>query len=345
MTAANHSTETGAQTGAQTTETQSHTGATSSATSSHVRELTITRTFDAPRELVFRAWTDPNRMAQWWGPKYFTNPVCELDVRPGGAILIHMQGPDGTVYPMKGVFEEVVEKERLVFASSALEAEEGDALLEVLTTVTFAEQEGKTKLTMHAVVTKAAPGAEGALKGMEEGWNQSLDKLAGELTTPGKQAGKRKTQLIAEPGKQEIVATRVFDAPRELVFGAHSDPQAIPRWWGPAGLKTTVEKMDVMPGGMWRFVQVAPDGEKFAFHGVYHDVVSPERIVQTFEFEGAPGHVVLETATFEEHDGRTTLTYHSVFQSVEDRDEMIRSGMEYGLDEGMNRLDELLAGA
>ena len=142
------------------------------------RVLVITRIFDAPRELVFKAWTDPKHVAQWWGPKGFTNPVCELDVRPGGVILIHMTGPDGAVYPNKGVFHEIVAPERLVFTSSAFEDKDGNPQLEVLNTVTFAEHNGKTKLTLQAVVVKSAPAVAASLDGMEEGWNQSLDRLA-----------------------------------------------------------------------------------------------------------------------------------------------------------------------
>ena len=142
------------------------------------QEIIITRTVDAPRDLVFKAYTDPNAIPQWWGPHHFTNPVCEMDVRPGGAILIHMAGPDGTVYPMKGTFDEIVEPERLVMTTSAIEDEEGNPQLEDITTVTFAEHEGKTKLTVHAVVTKASPAAEGALAGMEQGWSESLERLA-----------------------------------------------------------------------------------------------------------------------------------------------------------------------
>jgi uncharacterized protein YndB with AHSA1/START domain len=142
------------------------------------KEVLFTRILDAPRDLVFQVWTDPEHMAKWWGPKWFTNPVCEMDVRPGGAILIHMRGPDGVVYPMKGEFREVVKPELLVFTSTAIEDEDGNPRLETLNTITFAEQEGKTRLTVHAVVTRAEPGVEGALAGMEEGWTQSLDKLA-----------------------------------------------------------------------------------------------------------------------------------------------------------------------
>jgi uncharacterized protein YndB with AHSA1/START domain len=148
------------------------------------REAVITRIFDAPRDLVFKAWTDPKHVAQWWGPKCFTNPVCELDARPGGAIRIDMRGPDGVVYPMKGVFREIVPPERLVFTSSTFENEEGNPQLEAIHTVTFEDQDGKTKLTLHAVVTKAGPGTEMALSGMEQGWSQSFDKLAELLSKP-----------------------------------------------------------------------------------------------------------------------------------------------------------------
>jgi uncharacterized protein YndB with AHSA1/START domain len=148
------------------------------------RELVITRVFDAPREHVFKAWTELRHVAQWWGPRGFTNPVCELDARPGGAILIHMRAPDGVVYPVKGVFNEVVEPERLVFTTSGYEDEGGNPQLVVRATVTFAEHDGKTKLTLHVVVVTSTPAVQKALDEMEEGWNQSLDKLAEYLGRP-----------------------------------------------------------------------------------------------------------------------------------------------------------------
>lgn len=152
------------------------------------------------------------------------------------------------------------------------------------------------------------------------------------------------TDFVAEPGKQNVIVTRVFDAPRDLVFKVYTEPKHIPRWWGPRYLTTTIEKMDVKAGGLWRFVQRDPDGNEFAFHGVYHDIVSPERIVQTFEYEGTPGRVLLETAIFEAlPDGKTRLTGNSVFQSVEDRDGMVSEGMESGQREGWERFAELLA--
>jgi uncharacterized protein YndB with AHSA1/START domain len=154
------------------------------------------------------------------------------------------------------------------------------------------------------------------------------------------------TDFIVEPNVQEIVMTRVFDAPRDLVYKICNDPELRPQWWGPSILTTDVLKMDVRSGGEWRIVQRDPEGNEFGFHGVYHLVDPPSRTVNTFEFEGVPGHVVLETATFEEVEGgKTRLTIQSVFQSVADRDAMVQSGMEGGASEGMDRLADLIAKA
>ena len=123
----------------------------------------------------------PKHLARWWGPHHFTNPVCEVDARPGGSLLIHMAGPDGTVHPMKGVFQEVVEPERLAFVHYVFEDAQGNLGLEVLNTITFAEKDGKTELTVEVVVLKAVPEVFGALAGMEMGWTQSLERLETEL--------------------------------------------------------------------------------------------------------------------------------------------------------------------
>jgi len=156
---------------------------------------------------------------------------------------------------------------------------------------------------------------------------------------------KNKTTITAEPGKQELFVTREFDAPRELVFKAHTDPKLFAQWIGPRGLNTSLEIFEPVSGGRWRFVQKDQDGNEFGFHGVFHEV-SPERVIQTFEFDGLPesGHVVLETLRLEDlPNGRTRLTTQSVYQSVADRDGMIQSGMEHGIKEGYERLDEILA--
>ncbi len=150
-------------------------------------------------------------------------------------------------------------------------------------------------------------------------------------------------KLIALPGKQEFTLTCTLAAPRDLLFRTYIDPRRMPEWWGPRRLTSVVESMEVKPGGWWRIIQRDAQGGEFAFHGVYHQVTRPERIVSTFEYEGAPGKISLETVSFEEHQGRTRITDHVVFQSVADRDEMIQSGMEEGASESMDRLAELLA--
>jgi uncharacterized protein YndB with AHSA1/START domain len=157
-------------------------------------------------------------------------------------------------------------------------------------------------------------------------------------------ATKNETKLTVEPGKQEIFITREFEAPRELVFKAFTDPDLIVKWLGPRMLKIKLDKFEPKSGGSYRYIHVDPTGNEFAFHGVVHDLTAPERIIQTFEFEGLPesGHVVLETVKFEALPGnRTRITNQSVFQSVEDRDGMVKSGMEWGVNESHQRLDEL----
>ena len=151
--------------------------------------------------------------------------------------------------------------------------------------------------------------------------------------------------ITAEPGKQEMLIIREFDAPRELVFKVITNPDLLPQWWGPRYLSTEVDKMDVRPGGEWRFIQRDAEGHEYGFHGVYHDILAPERIIDTFEFEGLPetGHVTLETWKLEElPEGRTRLTAQSVFQSVADRDGMLQSGMESGVKDTYDRIEEIL---
>lgn len=151
-----------------------------------------------------------------------------------------------------------------------------------------------------------------------------------------------KHTLIAEPGSPMVTLIREFNAPRELVFKAMTDPKLVAQWWGARNTTTTIDKMEAKAGGMWRFVDRDADGNVFAFHGVYHDVTSPERLVYTFEFEGMPGHVLLETILLEERDGKTIVTDSSVFQSVAARDGMLEAGLDSGAAESWSMMDELL---
>jgi len=142
------------------------------------KEIDINREIDAPPRRVFRAWVDPQQVAQWWGPNGFTNPVVELDVRPGGPIRIDMRAPDGTVSTMGGEYGEVIENERIEFTSTAFPDENGDPQLEARSTVSFEDRDGKTVLVWYEAVTRSTPAVAAALEGMEEGTRQTLDRLA-----------------------------------------------------------------------------------------------------------------------------------------------------------------------
>lgn len=324
--------------------------------------IMITRVFDAPRDRVWEAWTEPERMKRWWGPKDFSCPVSRIDLQVGGKHLACMRGPDGKDYWSTGVYREIVPNERLVYIDNFAD-EKGDVVpasyygmpgnlpIEMLVTVTFEDLKGKTRMVLrHEGLPSGKMSRDARI-----GWMQSFDKLAEslkfvEIAGPALMIDER-TRIIAEPGKQEIVIERAFHAPRECIFRAFTEPGFISEWWGPRRLTTAVDKMDARSGGIWRFLCRDKDGKEEAFHGVYHDILSPERLVFTFEYEGMPGHVLLETVTLEEYVDQyvygfetvTKMTVRDVFQSVEDRDEMIRSGMAEGVRDSYNRLDELAA--
>jgi uncharacterized protein YndB with AHSA1/START domain len=152
-----------------------------------------------------------------------------------------------------------------------------------------------------------------------------------------------KESTLTLPSDTQIQMSRVFDAPRELVWKALTDPEAIPQWWGLRSSKTVVDKMEVRPGGAWRYVEIEPDGSENGFRGVYKEIIEPERIVYTFEYEPMAGHIMTDTITLEDLGGKTRLVALSTFASTEDRDGMLQSGMESGANESWDRLAELLA--
>jgi uncharacterized protein YndB with AHSA1/START domain len=151
------------------------------------------------------------------------------------------------------------------------------------------------------------------------------------------------TDFVAEPRVPQVVMTREFDASRELLFRVHTDPDLLVQWFVPRGLTMTVDRFDLRDGGTWRYQYWEADGTDYAFHGVFHGEPSPGGIVQTFEFEGRPGHVSMWTVTFSEQSGTTLLTHNIVYQSVEDRDLDLRSGLEESVSDSVDRLDQLLA--
>ena len=150
------------------------------------------------------------------------------------------------------------------------------------------------------------------------------------------------TEIKIPRRKQEVFVTRIYVFPRDLVYRAVTDPHYIPDWWGPRNLTTQVEKMDVRWGGQWRFIQHDTQGNIFAFHGVYHEAKVPELLIYTMEWEGLPGHVLLNIDRFDEQDGKTISTSRSIYETVADRDGMLQQGMEGGIKETTDRIDELL---
>jgi uncharacterized protein YndB with AHSA1/START domain len=147
---------------------------------------------------------------------------------------------------------------------------------------------------------------------------------------------------MARTGEKQHTTTCLYEASPHFVFGVIIDPALIPDWWGPAGMATTVEQMDLRRGGSWRFIQRHPTGVQYVFHGIYQEVIAAEQLVYTFEFEGMPGHIIHEAVTLTAQGGKTLLTDIATFYSAEDLDAVLVAGMEAGMQESMQRLTALL---
>ena len=288
------------------------------------QEIVITRDFAAQRELVFLAWTEPERLARWWGPKGFTNPVCQWDARAGGKIYDVMRGPDGTDYPMGGQFTEVSPPEKLVMTCGALDAK-GALMFEFRHTITFMEEKGTTTVTVRSRLLTTSEGSDRFTNGYRAGMTQSLERLAGLVET------------------NEIVVSRVLSAPRARVWQAMTDPQHVVKWWGPRGFSTTIKRMDFRVGGVWEHIMRGPDGANYPNKSVFKEIVPQERIVYSHGGgrEDGPGVSFTATWTFESvGPDQTRLTVRHVFPSAEMRDRIVR---EFGAIEGAKQTMARLA--
>jgi uncharacterized protein YndB with AHSA1/START domain len=270
-------------------------------------QLTITRVINAPRKLVWKVWTDPKHLAKWWGPRGFTAPVCEIDVREKGAILIHMKGPDGMIYPMTGEYVEITKHKKLVFKSAALDAK-GEPLFQIMNTITFEEEGETTKLIMHAAVSNLRPEGQRNIDGMKEGWAQTLDRLE-----------EYSKNLNTDTSDREFRISRLLNAPRELVWKVWTEPDHIKNWWGPNGFTNTIFTMDVKAGGEWDFIMHGPDGADYKNKSIYKEIVKPEKIVFTHI---APNFQA--TITFEEQGNKTLLTWGMLFETAEEFERVIK---------------------
>jgi len=294
-------------------------------------EVTLTRTFKAPVELLFDCFTKVEHFAAWWGPLGCENVVHELDARPGGQISLLMSGP-GFSHTMGGEFVEIDRPRRLVFLSKAFEAPDGGWGIVNRNTLTFEDLGDMTRLTLHTLVERAEGELVlGALGGMKAGWGQSLERL-GDLVGGG-------GRLDVEVSDRRVVLSRAFDAPVEAVWRALVEPALFARWWC-AGT-CVVEEMDVRPGGAWRLRQTGPDGASHLFWGEYRAVEPAVRLAMTQGFDDhQPIEVVHELS---DEWGRTVLTRTMVFPDNLYRDGMMGSGLERGAADSYDALAGILA--
>ncbi len=303
------------------------------------REAVMTYVFDAPRELVFKAYMDSALVPQWWGPRNLTTTVDKMDVRPSGAWRFIQRDQAGKEYAFNGVYREVVPPERVIYTFE-YEDMEGHVSVD---TVTFEEQDGKTKMT-DKTVFQTAEDLQGMLKeGMEGGATESMERLAEVVENmQQKQGGGKASATTAN----EATITRVFDAPRELVWKSWTEPERVQRWWGPKDFTSPFCSIDLRVGGKYLISMRSPDGKEFWSTGVYREIIPLERIVNTDSFADEKGNVVpatyygmsssfpLEmqaTTTFEEQEGKTRLTLKysgTEGLSAEDRDNMIQGWNE-----------------
>lgn len=163
-----------------------------------------------------------------------------------------------------------------------------------------------------------------------------------------------KTSFTVDRDNLQVIMSRIFDAPRELIFKIMTDPKLIPEWWGPSTYTTKIDKHEFKVGGVWRFIQRDKDGNEFAFNGVIKEIVPNEKVVQTFEFEPMAGHILTERLVLEDVGGppsssgdsgaarKTKVTNTSIFASIEDLEGMVGSGMESGATESWERLAKLV---
>ena len=291
-----------------------------------VPDLIVSRQFRAPRALVWQAWTDPAHILKWWGPHRFSCPHAEIDLRPGGKLRLDMQGPDGRIFPSTGTVEEVVPPERLVM-TTRLELD-GVIMLEVRQTVTFEARGDDTRVTLRAQVLRATDAAAGALAGMTEGWNQTLDKLVSYATTTA--------------ADRDLVVTRRFRAPIEMVWDMWTSPQHLEAWWGPTGFTTTTSHFALAPGGQWAHVMHGPDGTDYPNVLTFREIVPGRRLTYA-QSGGRAGDREIQfeaTIVFERDEENTRVTMRLHFASAADRTVVMD---EYGAYEGAHQTLDRLA--
>jgi uncharacterized protein YndB with AHSA1/START domain len=308
------------------------------------REIVITRLLNAPRELVFKAWTEPEHLVKWWGPRGFWNSIHEIDVKTGGKWLYTMHGPDGTDYPNWIVFDEVVEPERITYShGGSKKGDPEDAQFKGI--VTFEAEGNKTRLTMRQVFSTAKERNHVVEKyGAIEGGRQTFDKLEEELSTM--KAG------------EEFEVSRELNAPIKLVWDLWTKPEHLAKWWGPKDFEMQDLKLDLREGGMFHYSMKGPGDFIMWGKFVFREVAAPHRLIFLVSFSDEKGGTtrapmganwpleVLSTLTLTEKNGKTVLTMKGVpFHATQEEIATYKagfSGMQQGFKGTFEQLEEYL---
>ncbi len=315
------------------------------------KAFTIERTFRTSPERMWALWTTKAGVESWWTPEGSTIKVLALDLKPGGTFdFEHTATTPEQVAGMKelgmprtlrvhNVYREVLEPRRLVFKTT-MDFVPNVPAYETITEVDLVKVNEGTKVVFTYSKTHSEEWDEMSRQGQMSEFDR-LGRLLGEVGPPS--PGHRPVTLSLA-SEREILISRIFDAPPERVFRAHVDPKVLVKWWGPMGYVSTVDRWEPRAGGAWRIVQRAPDGTEHPFRGVFKEVLPSKRLSWTFEYEPLPGHISTQIVTFEpERGGGTKLTVRVLFDNQAERDGMLASGMEWGMRQGYEQLDDVLA--
>ena len=302
------------------------------------REVIITRSLNAPRELVFEVWSRPEHVGAWFGPKGFRTETKSMDFRPGGAWVFTMTGPDDVVYPNHVTYETIEHPSRITYQHGSAAGDEHAFHV----TVTFEERNGKTDVTLRSLFpTREARDYVVREFGAIERGKETLAKLD-ELTSHMKHV---LGSIWTLPTDTQIVMTRVFDAPRALVYKAWTDPDQVKQWWGPNQFTTPRVTIDLRKGGEFKYVMVGPDGAEYPNRAEYVEIVPNEKLVymDNFDMPNPPFESLHVEVVFEDFAGKTRLTVRTTTQSVKDRDTLLNFGSQEGWSQQMEKLDTFLA--
>jgi uncharacterized protein YndB with AHSA1/START domain len=286
------------------------------------REIVTVRVVDAPRATVWRAWTEAEHLARWWGPNGFASTFDVFDPRPGGAWRFTFHGPDGTDYRNELVYVALAAPERVV-----LDHLSGHRFR---VTATFDDAAGKTRVTFRQTFETAAECAKVKVYAVDAN-EQNMDRLAAEL------------QRMAGAEPVEVVLERTIDAPRERVFAAWTTPEAVKRWFAPRPFELVVHQLDFRPGGRFRMAMRGPDGSEFPFTGRYREIVAPERLVWTGEFATGPAEQITTVVTFEAQGEKTKVHVRQTFHVVTPEIRHAVAGANQGWGMTLDQLAEVCA--